>query len=110
MYLRIRPKNPFLAEDFYAQISALLTLLRQDIFGTGNEKASAAGLAPDALVARTRRPVAVVAREELALVNSQLIVNTPLGELSAKRFSTNPTQHRDQDGPGPPDSNCTNQA
>ena len=44
------------------------------IFGTGNEKASAAGLAPDALVARTGRPVVIVAWEELAFVDPQLTV------------------------------------
>ena len=44
------------------------------IFGTGNEKASAAGLAPDALVARTGRPVVVVAGDEIALVDPQFTI------------------------------------
>ena len=44
------------------------------IFGAGDENAGAAGLAPDALVARSRRTVVVVAREELALVDPQLTV------------------------------------
>ena len=44
------------------------------ILGAGDENAGAAGLAPDALVARSRRTVVVVAREELALVDPQLAV------------------------------------
>src|SRR5438045_2980317 len=44
------------------------------IFGAGDEDAGATGLAPDALVARSRRTVIVVAREELALVDPQLTV------------------------------------
>src|SRR5437868_174646 len=36
----------------------------QRVFGAGDEDAGAAGLAPDALVARARRTVIVVAREE----------------------------------------------
>ena len=48
--------------------------LAKDIFDTGNEEASAARLAPDVLVACTRRTVVVVAREELALVDPQLTV------------------------------------
>src|ERR1700738_4067105 len=44
------------------------------IFGAGDEDAGAARLAPDALVARSRRTVVVVARDELALVDPQLTV------------------------------------
>jgi hypothetical protein len=44
------------------------------IFDAGDEDAGAAGLAPDALVARSGRTVVVVAREELALVDPQLPV------------------------------------
>jgi hypothetical protein len=36
----------------------------KDIFGAGDEDAGAARLAPDALVARSRRTVIVIAREE----------------------------------------------
>src|SRR6185503_14001738 len=46
----------------------------KNIFGTGDENAGAAGLAPDALVARARCTVVVVAREELAFVDPQLTV------------------------------------
>src|SRR5688572_1787809 len=48
--------------------------LAKDIFGTGNENAGAASLAPDALVAGARRTIVVVAREELPLVDPQLTV------------------------------------
>ena len=48
--------------------------LSKDIFGTGDEKAGAARLAPGALVARAWRTIVVVAREELALVDPQLTV------------------------------------
>src|SRR5712671_7200401 len=44
------------------------------IFGAGNENTGAACLTPDALVARSRRTVVVVARDELALVDPQLTV------------------------------------
>ena len=46
----------------------------KDIVDTGDENAGAASLAPDALVARARRTVVVVARIELALVDPQLAV------------------------------------
>ena len=46
----------------------------KDVFGAGDEKTGAAGLAPDALVARPRRTVVVVARVELALVDPQLTI------------------------------------
>src|SRR5207248_9243920 len=46
----------------------------QNIFGAGGEKTGAARLAPDAVVARSRRTVVVVARKELALVDPQLAV------------------------------------
>src|SRR5439155_12518652 len=46
----------------------------KDIFGAGDEDAGAAGLAPDALVARSRRTVIVVAGHELAFVDPQLAV------------------------------------
>src|SRR2546421_9918191 len=46
----------------------------QNVFGAGDEKTGAARLAPDALVARSRRTVVVVARKELALVDPQLTV------------------------------------
>src|SRR5436309_11765538 len=46
----------------------------QNVFGTGDENAGAARLAPDALVARPKRTAVVVAREELALVDPQLTV------------------------------------
>ena len=48
--------------------------LAKDIFGTGDENAGAASLAPDALVARAGRTIVVVAREELPLVDPQLTV------------------------------------
>src|SRR5512132_3954989 len=44
------------------------------IFGAGDEDAGATGLAPDALVDRSRRTVVVVARDELAPVDPQLTV------------------------------------
>src|SRR5512132_3705680 len=44
------------------------------IFGAGDENAGAAGLAPDALVVRSRRTVVVVARNELAPIDKQLAV------------------------------------
>src|SRR5438105_9707511 len=46
----------------------------QNIFGAGDEDAGAARLAPDAVVARSRRTVVVVARKELALVDPQLAI------------------------------------
>src|SRR5437588_9563955 len=46
----------------------------QNVLGAGDEKTGAARLAPDALVARSRRTVVVVARKELALVDPQLTV------------------------------------
>src|SRR5687768_17216197 len=46
----------------------------QNVFGAGDENAGTARLAPDALVAGSRRTVVVVAREELALVDPQLTV------------------------------------
>src|SRR6185503_20812296 len=46
----------------------------KNIFGTGDENAGAAGLAPDALVAGARCTVVVVAREELAFVDPQLTI------------------------------------
>jgi len=46
----------------------------KDIRSTGDEKTGAAGLAPDTLVARSRRTVVVVAGEELALVDPQFTV------------------------------------
>src|SRR5919202_17470 len=48
--------------------------LAQNVFGAGDEDAGAARLAIDALVARSRLTVIVVAREELALVDPQLAV------------------------------------
>src|SRR5689334_22921380 len=48
--------------------------LAKNIFGTGDENAGAAGLAPDELVARAGCTVVVVAREEFALVDPQLSV------------------------------------
>ena len=42
--------------------------------GAGDENAGAARLAPDALVARSRRTVVVVAGDELAIVDPQLTV------------------------------------
>src|SRR6266436_2852346 len=45
-----------------------------DVFGAGDEDAGATGLAPDALVDRSRRTVVVVARDELAPVDPQLTV------------------------------------
>ena len=47
---------------------------RRTSVGAGDENAGAARLAPDALVARSRRTVVVVARDELALVDPQLTV------------------------------------
>src|SRR5262245_44853780 len=44
------------------------------IFGAGDENTGAACLTPDALVARRRRTVVVVARDELALVDPQFTV------------------------------------
>src|SRR6185369_6032610 len=49
-------------------------LLAKGILGAGDKNAGAACLAPDALVARSRRAVVVVAREELTLVDPQLTV------------------------------------
>src|SRR3954471_895206 len=46
----------------------------QNIFGAGGEKTGAAGLTPDALVARSGLTVVVVARKELALVDPQLAI------------------------------------
>src|SRR6266513_4665803 len=46
----------------------------QNVLGAGDEKTGAARLAPDALVARSRRTVVVVARKELALIDPQLTV------------------------------------
>src|SRR4029077_2727700 len=46
----------------------------KSIFGAGDEDAGATGLAPDALVDRSRRTVVVVARDELAPVDPQLTV------------------------------------
>src|SRR6185295_10402871 len=46
----------------------------KNIFGTGDENAGAAGLAPNALVTCARCTVVVVAREELAFVDPQLTV------------------------------------
>ena len=46
----------------------------KSIFGAGDENAAAACLSPDALVARRRRTVVVVARDELALVDPQFTV------------------------------------
>src|SRR5690348_5913481 len=46
----------------------------KSIFGAGDEHAGAAGLAPDALVARAGRTVVVVTRKEFALVDPQLPV------------------------------------
>ena len=54
--------------------AATAALQRKGIFGAGDENTGAAGLAPDALVARSRRTVVVVARDELALVDPQLAV------------------------------------
>jgi hypothetical protein len=44
------------------------------IFGAGDENAGAARLAPDALVVRPRRPVIVLARQELARVDAELAI------------------------------------
>jgi hypothetical protein len=44
----------------------------QDVLSTRNENASAARLAPNALVARPGRTVVVVAGKELALIDPQL--------------------------------------
>ena len=44
------------------------------IFGAGDENTGAACLTPDALVARSRRTIVVVARDELALVDPQFTV------------------------------------
>jgi hypothetical protein len=52
--------------------SCARSALAKGVFGAGDEDAGAAGLAPDALVARSGRTVVVVAREELALVDPQL--------------------------------------
>src|ERR1700752_3448785 len=49
-------------------------MLAKDVLGAGDEQTGAARLAPDALVARSRRTVIVVAREQLALVDPQLAV------------------------------------
>src|SRR4051812_14949131 len=46
----------------------------QGIFCAGDEHAGAAGLAPHAVVAGTRRAVVVVAGDKLALVDPQLTV------------------------------------
>jgi hypothetical protein len=46
----------------------------KDIFGAGDEDAGAAGLAPDALVAGSRRTVIVIAGQELLLVDPQFTV------------------------------------
>src|ERR1044072_4343476 len=46
----------------------------QNVLSTGDENTSAAGLAPDVLVACAGRAVVVVAGEELALVDPQLTV------------------------------------
>src|SRR5690242_7242185 len=46
--------------------------LAQGILGAGDENAGAARLAPDALVAGSRRTVVVVAGDELALIDPQL--------------------------------------
>ena len=46
----------------------------QNVLGAGDEDAGAACLAPDTIIARSRRTVVVVPREELALVDPQLAV------------------------------------
>jgi hypothetical protein len=46
----------------------------RDIFGAGDENAGAAGLTPDALVARSTRAVVVATWDELAPVDPQLTV------------------------------------
>src|SRR5438105_12728337 len=48
--------------------------LPKDIFGAGDEDAGATRLAPDALVALSRRTVIVIAGHELLLVDPQLAV------------------------------------
>src|SRR5689334_14012498 len=48
--------------------------LAKNVFSVGHENAGTACLAPDALVARSRRAIVVVAWEELALVDPQLSV------------------------------------
>jgi len=57
-----------------SQICRHIPWSTQNVRGTGDEKTGAAGLAPDALVARSRRTVVVVAGEELALVDPQFSV------------------------------------
>src|ERR1041385_804067 len=46
----------------------------QNVIGTGDEETGAARLAPDALIARARRTVVVIARDELAVFDPQLTV------------------------------------
>src|SRR6516164_7807188 len=46
----------------------------KSVFGAGDENTGAACLTPDALVARSRRTVVVVARDQLALVDPQFTV------------------------------------
>src|SRR5437762_1845642 len=73
----------------------------QNVLGAGDEKTGAARLAPDALVARSRRTVVVVAREELALVDPQLTVEemqlfyARMGVRWVTRARREPHQHAD---------------
>ena len=58
----------------YGRILRPVAVSAKGISGAGDEDAGAAGLGPDALVARSGRTVVVVAWEELALVDPQLTV------------------------------------
>src|SRR5688572_29206330 len=73
----------------------------KDIFGAGDENAGAAGLAPDALVARARRAVIVIAGEELARVDPEFAVekmqlfHAGMGVRRIARAGRQPYQHAD---------------
>src|SRR5215216_4346440 len=73
----------------------------QDIPGAGDQNAGAAGLAPDAFVARAGRPVVVVAGQKLALVDPQLAVekmqlfDTGMGMRRITRTGRQAHQHAD---------------
>ena len=71
------------------------------IVDTGDKNAGAACLAPDALVAGSRRTVSVIARQELALVDPQLAVeemqffDTGMGMRRITRARRQAHQHAD---------------
>src|SRR5215813_2278375 len=69
-----RPQQPACTDGPPMGAACARSNSAENIFGARNENAGAACLAPDALVACSRRTVVVVAGEELSLVDPQLSV------------------------------------